>query len=257
MDLPVVQIPCESARLMGAPDTKQNWLLAGCAAATTFAVCMLASAVFSQSSASQMYVTTMNAPAATALGYTNRPVIASPSARYAVPEEAEDFADFMARSKELLTEDEISDATAGLDDDDIEIPSEGQKRRIRRQGYLDVSQWQKHENDVGSTEVQIARVTARIAHIASHLAENRQDKEATRRIMELTAQRRKMLNYLWKRDPGAAVDLIQDLGIRWRTPDKVASLVPRSGPVEILIPEAATRPRTIPKANQEAAATAP
>ena len=40
-------------------------------------------------------------------------------------------------------------------------------------------------------------------------------------------------------------------------PMQVASLVPRSGPVEILIPEAATRPRTIPKANQEAAATAP
>ena len=44
--------------------------------------------------------------------------------------------------------------------------------------------------------------------------------------MELTAQRRKMLNYLWKRDPGAAVDLIQDLGIRWRTPDKVPLFIP-------------------------------
>ena len=46
---------CAAPLNTGAPDTKQNWLLAGCAAATTFAVCMLASAVFSQSSASQVY----------------------------------------------------------------------------------------------------------------------------------------------------------------------------------------------------------
>ena len=167
----------------------------------------------------------------------------------------ESLAELMARSQELLQADgmDFSSQVQTLDDDDVEIPSKGQLKRIRRMGHVDVSAYQKHGKDTGSCEVQVVRITARIASLADHLKINKKDFAATRRIMELTSERRKLLNYLWKRDPGAVVDLVQDLQIRWRTPDKIAKLVPRSGPVEILVPESPVRPRTIPKANQPAA----
>uniref|UniRef100_A0A7S1HTJ2 30S ribosomal protein S15 n=2 Tax=Eutreptiella gymnastica TaxID=73025 RepID=A0A7S1HTJ2_9EUGL len=169
---------------------------------------------------------------------------------YAGNEDEDSLAELLARSQELLQADDMdSSQVQTLDDDDVEIPSKGQLKRIRRMGHVDVSAFQKHDKDTGSAEVQVVRITARVASLADHLKVNKKDFAATRRIMELTSERRKLLNYLWRRDPGAVVNLVQDLQIRWRTPDKIARLIPRSGPVDILIPENPMRPRTIPKAN--------
>eukprot|EP00669_Euglena_mutabilis_P010507 TRINITY_DN524_c0_g1_i2.p1 TRINITY_DN524_c0_g1~~TRINITY_DN524_c0_g1_i2.p1 ORF type:complete len:269 (+),score=78.85 TRINITY_DN524_c0_g1_i2:31-807(+) len=139
-----------------------------------------------------------------------------------------------------------------LNDDDVEILSPGQKRGIRRMTHLDLSRWKLSPDDVGSAPVQIARLTARITSLAAHISQSKKDLVAIRRITKLTSDRRKLLNYLWATDPGRAVDLVQELGIRWRTPDKIGRLIPRTGPVEIPVFPRSTKPRTIPRSNQQA-----
>lgn len=58
----------------------------------------------------------------------------------------------------------------------------------------------RSESDVGSTEVQIARLTARVEQISSHLKQNRKDFSGQRGLQAVLAQRRKLLQYLYKSD---------------------------------------------------------
>jgi small subunit ribosomal protein S15 len=58
----------------------------------------------------------------------------------------------------------------------------------------------KHENDVGSTEVQVARLSARVEQISSHLKNNRKDFSGQRGLQQVLNQRRKLLQYLHKTD---------------------------------------------------------
>lgn len=58
----------------------------------------------------------------------------------------------------------------------------------------------KHENDVGSTEVQVARLSARVEQISSHLKSNRKDFSGQRGLQQVLNQRRKLLQYLHKTD---------------------------------------------------------
>lgn len=56
----------------------------------------------------------------------------------------------------------------------------------------------QHEKDVGSTEVQIARLTARVEQISSHLKTNRKDYSGQRGLQQVLSQRKKLLQYLFK-----------------------------------------------------------
>lgn len=58
----------------------------------------------------------------------------------------------------------------------------------------------RHENDVGSTEVQIARLSARVEQISNHLKANRKDFSGQRGLQLVLNQRRKLLQYLYKTD---------------------------------------------------------
>lgn len=62
----------------------------------------------------------------------------------------------------------------------------------------------RHENDVGSTEVQVARLTARVQQISSHLKSNRKDFSGQRGLQQVLNQRKKLLQYLYKKDRWAA-----------------------------------------------------
>jgi small subunit ribosomal protein S15 len=53
---------------------------------------------------------------------------------------------------------------------------------------------------VGSTEVQIARLTARVEQISGHLKANRKDFSGQRGLQMVLNQRRKLLQYLYKRN---------------------------------------------------------
>lgn len=58
----------------------------------------------------------------------------------------------------------------------------------------------RSESDVGSSEVQIARLTARVNQISTHLKTNRKDYSGQRGLQMVLAQRKKLLQYLYKRN---------------------------------------------------------
>jgi small subunit ribosomal protein S15 len=71
-----------------------------------------------------------------------------------------------------------------------------------------------HDKDVGSSEVQIALLTSRINGLSSHLQSASKDLSSRRGLLSLVAKRRKLLNYLKKRQPEKYQALIEKLGLR-------------------------------------------
>ena len=69
-------------------------------------------------------------------------------------------------------------------------------------------------DNTGSTEGQIALFTQRINHLTEHLKENKKDHATRRGLLKLVGKRRRLLNYLMKKDINKYRALIKDLGIR-------------------------------------------
>lgn len=70
------------------------------------------------------------------------------------------------------------------------------------------------EGDTGSCEVQVALLTARIAHLTNHLASNKKDFHSRRGLIAMTCRRRKLLDYLKKDSLERYNTLIQRLKLR-------------------------------------------
>ena len=68
--------------------------------------------------------------------------------------------------------------------------------------------------DTGSPQVQIALLTRRIEQLTEHLRAHRKDHHSRRGLLKLVGQRRRLLNYLQKRDLEGYRSLIKDLGLR-------------------------------------------
>ena len=77
-----------------------------------------------------------------------------------------------------------------------------------------VKQFGKSEGDTGSPEVQIALLTRRINHLTEHLREHKHDHHSRRGLLMLVGQRRRLLNYLSRKDLDRYRGLIQELGLR-------------------------------------------
>ena len=71
-----------------------------------------------------------------------------------------------------------------------------------------------HESDIGSPEVQIAILTERINQLNAHLAAFKKDKHSRTGLLKMVGQRRKLLNYLQKKDIDRYRALIAKLGLR-------------------------------------------
>lgn len=72
----------------------------------------------------------------------------------------------------------------------------------------------KHEGDTGSTEVQIALLTARIEDLTEHFKVHKKDFHSRTGLLKLVGQRRKLLGYLKSVDVQRYRDLIAKLGLR-------------------------------------------
>lgn len=70
------------------------------------------------------------------------------------------------------------------------------------------------EKNTGSTPAQIALYTERINHISAHLGTNKKDHSSTRSLVKMVGQRRRLLNYLMKKDLNGYRALIEKLNIR-------------------------------------------
>ena len=68
--------------------------------------------------------------------------------------------------------------------------------------------------DTGSPEVQVALLTHRISHLTEHLKEHKHDHHSRRGLLLLVGQRRRLLNYLAKKDINRYRALIEKLGLR-------------------------------------------
>ena len=77
-----------------------------------------------------------------------------------------------------------------------------------------IGDYQTHENDTGSTEVQVAVLTARISQLTEHLRVHNHDEATRRGLLKMVGLRRRLLQYL----NGEGVDryrsLIAKLGLR-------------------------------------------
>jgi len=70
------------------------------------------------------------------------------------------------------------------------------------------------EGDTGSPEVQVAILTKRISALTEHFKTHKKDNHSRRGLLKLVAQRRKLLDYLYRTDQARYRDLIKRLGIR-------------------------------------------
>ncbi len=66
----------------------------------------------------------------------------------------------------------------------------------------------------GKTEVQVALLTRRIADLTEHLKSNAKDHHSRRGLLKLVGKRRRLLNYLLKKDIERYRNLINELGLR-------------------------------------------
>lgn len=77
-----------------------------------------------------------------------------------------------------------------------------------------VKQYQQSEGDTGSPEVQVALLTHNINKLQGHFAENKQDHHSRRGLIRMVNQRRKLLDYLKRKNASRYSALIQSLGLR-------------------------------------------
>ena len=77
-----------------------------------------------------------------------------------------------------------------------------------------VNEYETHEGDTGSTEVQVALLTERINQLTGHMVANRHDYSTQRGLLKLVVQRRRLLSYLSREDVGRYHKLIKSLGLR-------------------------------------------
>jgi len=77
-----------------------------------------------------------------------------------------------------------------------------------------VTDFARQEGDTGSTEVQVALLTKRIAGLSEHFKVHDKDHHSRRGLLKIVSQRRRLLDYLRRKDIDRYRDLITKLGLR-------------------------------------------
>jgi small subunit ribosomal protein S15 len=77
-----------------------------------------------------------------------------------------------------------------------------------------VADYQRGEKDTGSPEVQVALMTARITQLTEHFKQHKKDRHSRQGLVRLVNSRRKLLDYLKKKDAERYFSLIKRLGLR-------------------------------------------
>lgn len=77
-----------------------------------------------------------------------------------------------------------------------------------------VKEYQLHNGDTGSTEVQVALLTERIKYLTEHLRAHHKDVHSRMGLLKLVGQRRSLLKYLTREDVSKYRSLINRLGLR-------------------------------------------
>lgn len=110
-------------------------------------------------------------------------------------------------SPELLTElDEVA-----VDTDET---TAGKTSKLKQGRRALVKKMQVHDNDTGSTEVQIALLTGKIVDLVKHLKDHPKDHDSRQGLLKMVGRRRRLLRFLQNGDPATYQSLIADLKLR-------------------------------------------
>ncbi|MEJ6603923.1 MAG: 30S ribosomal protein S15 [Verrucomicrobiia bacterium] len=77
-----------------------------------------------------------------------------------------------------------------------------------------IAAFKTHDTDTGSSEVQIAILSARINHLTEHLRTHRKDFHSRRGLLQMAARRRKLLDYVKRHDLAKYRELLEKLKLR-------------------------------------------
>lgn len=77
-----------------------------------------------------------------------------------------------------------------------------------------IDRFQRHEQDTGSPEVQIALLSERIGYLTEHFKTHKKDHHSRRGLLKLVGKRRRLLDYLKEKDVKKYKAVIEELGIR-------------------------------------------
>ena len=77
-----------------------------------------------------------------------------------------------------------------------------------------VKQYQHHEGDTGSSEVQIALLTNRINYLTEHFRTHKKDHHSRHGLLRMVSRRRRLLDYLHRVDADRYRSILGQLGLR-------------------------------------------
>jgi small subunit ribosomal protein S15 len=77
-----------------------------------------------------------------------------------------------------------------------------------------ISEYGSVDGDTGSPDVQVAILSERIRNLTSHLGDHKKDHHSRRGLLIMVGKRRRLLDYLKKKDQARYQSLIQRLGLR-------------------------------------------
>ncbi|NEP07758.1 MULTISPECIES: 30S ribosomal protein S15 [Okeania] len=77
-----------------------------------------------------------------------------------------------------------------------------------------IGEYQTHETDTGSADVQVAMLTEKISKLSAHLKSNKQDYSSQRGLLKMIGKRKRLLSYIQKQSQERYKTLITRLGIR-------------------------------------------
>jgi len=77
-----------------------------------------------------------------------------------------------------------------------------------------IEKYGRNSDDTGSSEVQIALLTERISYLTDHLRLHPKDHASRRGLLKMVGQRRRLLDYLRRKDSESYRKLLEELGLR-------------------------------------------
>ncbi len=77
-----------------------------------------------------------------------------------------------------------------------------------------IKEYATETNDTGSPEVQVALLSERISNLTTHMGEHGKDFHSRRGLLMLVSRRRRLLDYLKKKNEGRYTELVKRLGLR-------------------------------------------
>ena len=82
------------------------------------------------------------------------------------------------------------------------------------EAVTETNNFQLHEKDTGSADIQVAQLTLRINHLTEHLSTHKKDFSTRRGLLKLVARRRKLLDYLKSKNVERYQNVLKGLKLR-------------------------------------------